>query len=82
MDIFAWDAYEVPRIDSNFICHHLNINPSITPKKKPPRRLSKEHANAVWNKVTKFKQAGAIKEDFYLEWMANIVVVKKKNESV
>ena len=27
----------------------------------------------------KLKQAGAIKEIFYLEWLANIVVVKKKS---
>ena len=27
----------------------------------------------------KLKQAGAIKEVFYLEWLANIVVVKTKN---
>ena len=29
--------------------------------------------------VTKFKQAGAIKEVFYPKWLANTVVVKKKN---
>ena len=29
--------------------------------------------------VTKLKQAGAIKEVFYPEWLANIVVVKKKS---
>ena len=27
----------------------------------------------------KFKQAGAIKEVFYPEWLANIMVVKKKS---
>ena len=29
--------------------------------------------------MTKLKQVGAIKEVFYLEWLANTVVVKKKN---
>ena len=29
--------------------------------------------------MTKLKQAGAIKEVFYLEWLANTVVVKKKS---
>ena len=29
--------------------------------------------------MIKFKQAGAIKEVFYPEWLANTVVVKKKN---
>ena len=29
--------------------------------------------------VIKLKKAGAIKEVFYPEWLANIVVVKKKS---
>ena len=33
VDVFAWSAYEVPGVDPNFICHHLNVNPSITQKK-------------------------------------------------
>ena len=33
VDVFAWDAYEALGIDPNFICHNLNTNPSITPKK-------------------------------------------------
>ena len=78
MDVFAWDAYEAPCVDPNFICHHLNVNPSITPKRQPPWRPTKEHAEAVRNEVTKFKQVGAIKEVFYPQWLANTVVVKKK----
>ena len=34
MDVFAWNAYEAPRVDPEFICHHLNVNPSIIPKKQ------------------------------------------------
>ena len=76
--MFAWNAYEAPGVDPNFICHHLNVNPSTIRKKQPPRRSSKEHSNAVKGETLKLKQAGAIKEVFYPEWMANIVVVKKK----
>ena len=79
-DIFAWDAYEVPGVDPSFICHHLNVNPSITPKKQPPRCPLKEHADAIRDEVMKLKRAGAIKEVFYLEWLANTVMVKKKSE--
>ena len=79
MDVFAWDTYEAPGVDLSFICHHLNVNPSVTPKKQPPRRLSKEHANAVKDEVTKLKKVRAIKEVFYPEWLAITVVVKKKS---
>ena len=79
MDIFVWNAYEAPRVDPTFIYHHLNVNPSVTPKKQPHRCSSREHFVVVKDEVTKLKQAGAIKEVFYLEWLANTVVVKKKN---
>ena len=79
IDVFAWNTYEASRVDPEFICHHLNVNPSIDPKKQPPRRPSKEHAEAVREEVTRLKQAGAIKEVFYFEWLANTVVVKKKS---
>ena len=79
MDVFAWDAYEASRVDLSFICHYLNVNPSITPKKQPPRRPLKEHADTVRDEVMKLKRARAIKEVFYLEWLANTIVVKKKS---
>ena len=78
VDVFAWDAYDARSTDPNFICHYLNVNPSITLKRQPPQRLSKEHAEAVRNEVTKLKQAGVIKKVFYPQWLVNTVVVKKK----
>ena len=77
--MFAWSAYEAPGVDPSFICHHLNVNPSVIPRKQPPRRFSKDHSDNVKDEVVKVKQVGAIKEVFYLEWLANIVVVKNKN---
>ena len=79
IDVFAWNTYETPRVDPEFICHHLNVNPLVAPKKQLPRRSSKEHAEAVREEIAKLKQAGAIKEVFYLEWLANTVVVKEKS---
>ena len=79
VDVFSWSAYEAPSVDPNFICHHLNINPSITPMKQPPWCFSKEHSEAIKEEVVKLKCARAIKEVFYPEWLANTVVVKKKN---
>ena len=79
VDMFAWSAYEAPKMDSNFICHHLNVNPSVTSKKQPLRRFSMEHSDAVKEEAVKFKCTRAIKEVFYLEWLANTMVVKKKS---
>ena len=73
-------TYEASGVDPDFICHHLNVNPLVAPKKQLPRCPSKEQAEAVRQEVAKLKQAGAIKEVFYPEWLANTVVVKKKSE--
>ena len=55
IDVFVWNTYEAPEVDSEFICHHLNVNPLVTPKKQLPRRPSKEHAEAVREEVAKLK---------------------------
>ena len=65
VDVFTWNAYKTLGVDPNFICHHLNVNPAITPKRQLPRRPSKKHAKAIRNEVTKLKHARAIKEVFY-----------------
>ena len=52
INVFTWSTYETPRVDPNFICHHLNVNPSVTPKKQPPRRSSRNHSDAVRDEVT------------------------------
>ena len=67
IDVFAWNAYKAPRVDPNFICHRLNVNPFVTPRKQPPRRSSKEHLDDVKDEVMKLKRVGAIKEVFYPE---------------
>ena len=35
-DVFAWNAYEALGVDPSFICHHLNVNPSVIPKNQLP----------------------------------------------
>ena len=47
IDVFTWNAYEALGVDPEFICHYLNVNSLIAPKKQPPRRPSREHVEAV-----------------------------------
>lgn len=71
---------EVPGVDQNFMCHHLNVNPTAVPKRQPSQRFSKEHVEALKEEVDKLKWAEAIKEASYPKWLANTVMVKKKSE--
>ena len=79
VDVFAWSLYEVPGVDPEFIVHRLNVDPSFPHKKQKSRRSAREHIEAVKSEVQKLKEAGAIREIYFPEWLANTVVVKKKN---
>ena len=79
MDVFAWSPYEVPGVDPRFIVHRLNVDPLYPPKKRKPRQMTKPHVKALKEEVKKLKQAGAIKEVFFPNWLLDTVLVKKKN---
>ena len=67
IDVFAWNAYDVPGIDPWLACHQLNVNPKAMSRKQPPWRSFKVHVETIWTEVNKLKQARAIKEIFYPE---------------
>ena len=79
MDVFAWTLNEVPVVDPELIIHKLNIDSSFPPKKQKPKRSAREHVEAMKSEVQRLKEARAIKEIYFPEWLANTVVVKKKN---
>ena len=66
-------------VDLEFIMQRLNVDPLYSPKKQKLRRLTKPHMEAMKEEVEKLKQAGAIKEVFFPNWLANTMIVKKEN---
>ena len=79
MYVFAWSPYNVPGVDLNFIMHKLNVDPKVIPKKQRPMRSARPHVEAIHEEMEKLKRLGAIREVFFLKWLANTMVVKKKN---
>ena len=77
--MFAWSLYEEFGVDPKLIVHKLNVDLSFLPKKQKPRRSAKERVEAVKQDVKRLKEAGAIREIFFSEWLAYTVVMKKKN---
>ena len=73
LDIFAWSPYKVSRVDLKFIVHRLNVDPLYPLKKQKPRRLAKPHIEAVKEEVEKLKQARAIREVFFPNWLAKMM---------
>ena len=69
----------MPEIDISITSHYLNIDPTFKHVKQKRRKLGPERAKAVNDEVDKLLKIGSIREVQYPEWLANPVVVKKKN---
>ncbi|XP_024010275.1 uncharacterized protein LOC112085304 [Eutrema salsugineum] len=76
---FAWNISDMPGINPDITCHELNIDPTYKPIKQKRRKLGPEKARAVNDEIEKLLKAGSITEVRYPDWLANPVVVKKKN---
>jgi ribonuclease HI len=76
-DIFAWSHADMPGISTKVVAHQLNVNPSFQPVKQKRRVFAPERNVAVTEEVDKLLRAGFIREVYYPEWLANVVMVKK-----
>ncbi|KAG7591503.1 Integrase catalytic core [Arabidopsis thaliana x Arabidopsis arenosa] len=76
---FAWKIEDMTGIDTKVISHELNIDPIFKPVKQKRRKLGPDRAEAVNTEVQRLLDAGLIREVKYPDWLANPVVVKKKN---
>ena len=78
-DVFAWKQADMGGIDPAVITHRLNVIPSFKPIKQKRRSFAPERQKVINEEVDKLLHAGAIREVEYLEWLANVVLVKKAN---
>ena len=78
-DYFAWNYDKMPRLDRSLVEHRLLIKPEFHPFHKPPRRMSKEVELKMKQKIEKLLKAKFIKPTRYVQWLANIIPVMKKN---
>jgi hypothetical protein len=66
-------------VSRRIIEHRLQVNPFTKPRKKKLCKMSDEKVVAAKVKVHRLLDAGFIREVQYPTWLANVVMVKKKN---
>ena len=69
----------MPSIDPSVITHHLNVHPSFKPVRQKKRVFAPERDNAIKEEVQKLTLAKFIREVYYPDWLAKVVMVKKTN---
>jgi hypothetical protein len=78
-DVFAWSANDLCGVNRDAIEHSLNVDPTIRPRRQKLRKMSEDKAEGAQNEVKRLLSAGVIREETYLEWLANTIMVKKAN---
>ena len=80
IDIFAWSHEDMPGIDPSVIPYRLNVYSFSKPVRQKKRVFALERDNAIKEEVQKLTTAQFIREVYYLEWLANVVMLKKAND--
>jgi hypothetical protein len=78
-DIFAWSPSDMPGILREVVKHSLDILPHSLAVQQRLRRFDEERRRAIGLELRKLLEAGFIKEVFHPTWLANPILVKKKN---
>jgi hypothetical protein len=76
IDVFAWSHEDMPGINPSIISHKLNVNPSLRPIKQKRRVFASKRNNTIIEEVDKLLTTNFIREVFYPDWLANVVMVK------
>ncbi|CAL2277698.1 unnamed protein product [Prunus armeniaca] len=81
-DCFAWDYTEMPELSRDLVEHRLPTVEDFKPFKQPPRRMSAEVELQVKEEIVRLVKAKFIRPARYVEWLSNIVPVKKKTGAI
>ena len=77
--MFAWTHADMPGISPVHAAHKLNIAPFAKPVRQRVRRFHPDRHRVIQTEVDDLLQNGFIRPVKYPEWLANVVVVPKKD---
>ena len=79
LDVFVWSHEDMSGISLKVIQHKLSVDPKMKPVQQKRRVFIPKRNQAVTNEVNKLLSTGFIREVYYPDWLANIVLMKKAN---
>src|SRR3954465_9449803 len=82
MDIFTWKPSDMSGVLRELAEHYLNIKPGAKPVKQAIRRFGEKKCHAIGMEIAKLLEAGFIIEVIHTDWVANHVLVPKKNTDI
>ncbi|GKD48978.1 reverse transcriptase domain-containing protein [Tanacetum coccineum] len=81
LDIFAWKPADMTGVPSHIAEHRLNVQEGCSPVRQKKRGQAADRNQAIQEEVRKLMEAGIMKEVHYHDWLSNLVMVKKHDDS-
>jgi hypothetical protein len=79
-DVFAWQPADMPRVPRELAEHKLKVYPQARPIRQKLRRFTPDKREAIRAELARLVATGFIREVLHPEWLANPVLVLKKNK--
>ena len=77
--MFAWTHEDMVGIHPKVMCHWLNIDSQVKPVRQKQTALDAYCYKALQDEVDHLLKIGFIRESYYPDWLANLVLVIKPN---
>jgi hypothetical protein len=77
--VFSWRTSNLTTVSRDIIEHKLQVSSSARPRKQSLRKMSDKKVVAIKAEVQRLLDAEFIREVDYPSWLANVIMVKKKN---
>jgi hypothetical protein len=79
-DVFAWQPVDMLGVQRELAKHKLKVYPQARPIRQKLRRFTPDKREAIRTELARLVSAGFIREVPHPEWLANPVLVLKKNK--
>jgi hypothetical protein len=79
-DVFAWQPADMPGVPRELAEHKLKVYPQARPIQQKLHRFTPDKREAIRAELARLVSAGFIREVLHPEWLANPVLVLKKNK--
>ncbi|GKA46141.1 reverse transcriptase domain-containing protein, partial [Tanacetum coccineum] len=81
LDIFAWKTADMTGVPRYIAEHRLNVRDGCSKVRQKKRGQAADRNQAIQEEVAKLIEAGIMKEVYYHNWLSNLVMVKKHDDS-
>ncbi|XP_069145404.1 uncharacterized protein [Solanum lycopersicum] len=82
IDVFVWKVSDMLWLSTNVVSHKLPINPGLSPMKQKARKFKPELSLKIKEDITKQIKYRLVELTQYPTWLANVVLVAKKDEKI